>query len=88
MMPNGNSSNAERARLEYERRELKKALDLLRGQLVTDQYVDDMLSPSEMLAIRQALMAEFERLRRISQMFNRAETRVWDDDELKKALGI
>jgi len=81
-------STLDRRRLEYERKEVKRALSLLRAQLATDQYVDDMLSPSELLAIRQALLAELDRLREISRMFARAEARVPTDDELKKALGI
>ncbi len=81
-------SALDRRRLEYERQEVKRALSLLRAQLSTDQYVDDMLNPSELLAIRQALLAELDRLREISRMFARAEARVPTDDELKKALGI
>ena len=87
-MPGNPHSSDDRRRLSYERQELKRALELLRAQLATDRWVDDMLSPSEMLAIRQALLAEFARLKEISGMFARASRRVPTDDELKRELGI
>jgi len=86
MMPANQSSlsDAERRRLEYERKELKRVLNLLRAQLVTDEYVDDMMNASEIMAIRQELYAEFDRLRQIGSKFAKAETRIWSDDELKE----
>ena len=86
--PHSSTAEAERKRLEYERQEVKRALSLLRAQLVSDEYVDDMLSASELLEIRQALLAEFERLRQIASKFYRGQRRIPTDEELKRALGI
>jgi len=90
-MPSNSRSSmdsAERRRLAYEKRELLRALDIVCAALPSRDWVNDMLNPSEVMALRQQLMAEAERLREIRREFSRAETRTWTDDELKNALGI
>ena len=90
-MPSNNHSSmdsAERRRLAYEKRELLRALDIVCAALPSRDWVDDMLNPSEVMALRQQLMAEAERLREIKRKFGRAEVREWTDEEMKKALGF
>ncbi len=85
--PHSSTDEAEKKRLEYERQELKKVLGLLRSQLVSDDWVDDMLNPSEIMAIRRELYTELHRLREIKAKLIRSETRTPSDDEVAELFG-
>ena len=86
--PHSSTEIDQRMRLAYERTEVKRVLTLLRAQLVDEEYIDEMMSASELLDIRQKLYVVLEQLRSIGSQFAKAEKRPWDDEELKNYFGI
>ena len=77
-------STLDRRRLEYERKQAKAAVRLLCGAVPSESAIDDMLNPSEIMALRHDLVAITARLREIKSKYRNSEKHVPTDDEIKK----